>query len=152
MVGLVGGFVCSVLANVIYGPLNQLAMSRGDGTGLTPFGFAIQVGGRSIAWALAGMAMGLGQGLALRSKRLALYGLLGGILGGLLGGLLFDPIDLVLLGSNKPSAHWSRLVGFAVIGLSVGGLIGVVGLLARDAWLRMTRGRSPAKSFSFSKT
>src|SRR5262249_13153211 len=95
----------------------------------------------------AGMAMGLGQGVALRSKRLLLFGFIGGVVGGLLGGALFDPIDLVLLGGDKPSAHWARLVGFSVIGASVGGMIGVVELMARDAWLRMTEGPLAGKEF-----
>ena len=147
LVGLIGGLVCSIAASVIYGPITHFAMKQGGGNGLSALGFALQVGGRSLAWALAGMAMGLGQGIALRSKRLAIYGFLGGVIGGLLGGLLFDPIDLILLGSDKPSAEWSRLVGFTVIGVSVGGLIGVVELLARDAWLRMTQGPLTGKEF-----
>jgi hypothetical protein len=100
-----------------------------------------------MAWCLAGMAMGLGQGIALRSSRLLLYGFIGGVVGGLLGGLFFDPIDLILLGSDKPSAHWSRFIGFGLIGLSVGAMIGIVELLARDAWLRMTRGPLTGKEF-----
>src|SRR5262249_17241373 len=113
----------------------------------TPLGFVLQMVGRSLAWGLAGMAMGLGQGLALRSKRLLLYGFLGGIVGGLLGGLLFDPVDMILLGPEKPSAHWSRLIGFACIGACVGAMIGVVELLARDAWLRMIEGPLAGKEF-----
>ncbi len=111
------------------------------------FGFLLQVMGRTIAWGLVGTAMGLGQGIALRSSRLLLYGLLGGVLGGLLGGMLFDPIDLLLLGPDKPSAHLSRLIGLAVIGVSVGAMIGLVELLARDAWLRMTQGPLTGKEF-----
>jgi hypothetical protein len=149
LVGFVGGFVSSILANVAYTPLTQLAMRQGGDNfaSLSTFGFVIQMLGRSLAWCLAGMAMGLGQGIALRSKRLLIYGLLGGVVGGLLGGLLFDPIDLILLGPDKPSAHWSRLIGFGVIGLSVGAMIGVVELLARDAWLRMTQGPLTGKEF-----
>lgn len=147
-VGFVGGFVFSLIAGIIYSPLNHLALNLSDtGAGLSPLGFAIQVIGRSLAWCLAGAAMGLGQGIALRSKRLLLYGLLGGIVGGLLGGLLFDPIDMILLGPDKPSAAWSRFAGFAVIGLSVGAMIGIVELLARDAWLRMTQGPLTGKEF-----
>lgn len=148
LVGFVGGFVCSLIANIVYSPLSELAMRQsGRGENLSAFGFVIQVIGRSFAWCLAGMAMGLGQGIALRSKRLLLYGFLGGVVGGLLGGLLFDPIDMIVLGPDKPSAHWSRLIGFSVIGLSVGGMIGVVELLARDAWLRMTQGPLTGKEF-----
>ncbi len=148
LVGVVGGFVCSLLANLAYAPLTALAMRTSESeSGLSTFGFIIQMFGRSLAWCLAGVAMGLGQGIALRSKRLLIYGLLGGVVGGLLGGLFFDPIDLLLLGPDKPSAHWSRLIGLAVIGASVGAMIGIVELLARDAWLRMTQGPLTGKEF-----
>lgn len=146
-VGFVGGFVTSGIANVVYAPLTHLAIKQAGAEGLSPFGFMLQLIGRSLAWCLAGSAMGLGQGIALRSKRLLVYGLIGGLVGGLLGGLLFDPIDLILLGRDKPSAALSRLVGFGVIGLSVGATIGIVELLARDAWLRMTQGPLTGKEF-----
>lgn len=148
VVGLAGGFLSGIIANIVYAPLTELALStNGEAEGFTAFGFLIQMGGRGIAWALAGCAMGLGQGIALRSGRLVIYGLIGGLVGGLLGGLLFDPIDMLLLGTDKPSAHWSRLVGFATVGLSVGVMIGVVELLARNAWLRMTQGPLTGKEF-----
>jgi hypothetical protein len=147
-VGLIGGFVSSLVAEVAYSPLHHLAMRQADeGTGLSSFGFVVQIVGRSLAWCFAGSAMGLGQGIALRSKRLLIYGLLGGLVGGLLGGLSFDPIDLIVLGPDKPSAALSRLIGFGVIGLCVGGMIGLVELLARDAWLRMTQGPLTGKEF-----
>lgn len=147
-VGIVGGFIFSLLADIIYSPLSHFASTLSHvGSGLSPVGFLLQVIGRSLAWCMAGAAMGLGQGIALRSKRLLLYGFLGGIVGGLLGGLLFDPIDVILLGSDRTSAIWSRLIGFAVIGLAVGVMIGVVELLARDAWLRMTQGPLAGKEF-----
>ncbi len=148
IVGLVGGFFSSIIANVVYSPLTDLAQRHSEaGGGLTAFGFLLQMVGRAIAWSLAGLAMGLGQGVALRSPRLLLFGLVGGVLGGLAGGLLFDPIDLIVLGVDKPSAHWSRMVGFTVIGAAVGAMIGVVELLARDAWLRMTEGSLAGKEF-----
>jgi hypothetical protein len=148
LVGFIGGFISSILANFAYHPLHSMAMAQwNEDQSLGAFGFLLQMIGRSLAWALAGMAMGIGQGIALRSKRLLLYGFLGGIIGGLLGGLLFDPIDMVLLTHDKPSAALSRLIGFAVIGLGVGASIGVVELLARDAWLRMTQGPLTGKEF-----
>jgi hypothetical protein len=148
LVGVVGGFVCSMAANIAYAPLTHLAMKTSESSSSwSTLGFVIQMFGRALAWCLAGVAMGLGQGIALRSKRLLVYGLLGGVLGGLLGGLLFDPIDQILLGPDKPSAHWSRLIGLAVIGASVGAMIGIVELLARDAWLRMTQGPLTGKEF-----
>lgn len=149
LIGFIGGFLSQFLAGLVYLPLNQLAMQQQvGGLGkLTTMGFLTQMSGRGLAWMLAGMAMGLGQGVALRSGRLFLYGFLGGAIGGLLGGLLFDPIDLLLLGVDKPSAHWSRLIGLCVIGAGVGVMIGVVELLARDAWLNMVKGPLAGKEF-----
>ncbi len=148
LVGFIGGLLSGILANLAYAPLNQLAMNQASGVNdLTLFGFVIQMIGRSLGWMLAGMTMGLGQGIALRSTRLLLYGFLGGIVGGLIGGLLFDPIDLILLGGVKPSSHWSRLVGIVAVGASVGLMIGLVELLARDAWLRMLEGPLAGKEF-----
>ncbi|WP_395741996.1 FHA domain-containing protein [Prosthecobacter sp.] len=147
-VGVVGGLVSGVIANIVYQPLTQWALSHGGETGgLSTAGFGIQMLGRTLAWGLAGMTMGLGQGIALRSQRLIAYGFIGGIVGGLLGGLFFDPVDIILLGTDKPSAHVSRLVGLGIIGLSVGAMIGVVELLARDAWLQMTQGPLKGKEF-----
>ncbi|MCS7303752.1 MAG: FHA domain-containing protein [Thermoguttaceae bacterium] len=151
LVGFLVGFVAQILAGLVYLPFQKIVMedihiAAGEFR-LSPLGFLVQMCGRGLAWCVAGAGMGLGQGIALRSKRLFLYGLLGGIVGGLLGGLFFDPIDILLLGIEKPSAHWSRLVGLAVIGASVGAMIGVVELLARDAWLRMVRGPLAGKEF-----
>lgn len=143
VLGFLGGFVSgNVLAELLYAPLTRFA-ARHAGT----LGFSLQTAGRGLAWALAGMTMGLGQGIALRSKRLLLYGFLGGLIGGLLGGLLFDPIDLLLLGRDKPSSAVARWVGFAIIGGMVGLFIGVVERLARDAWLRMVEGPLAGKEF-----
>ncbi|HEX7375542.1 MAG TPA: FHA domain-containing protein [Pirellulales bacterium] len=149
LVGFVGGFLSNIFASLVYQPLTHLAVQQaGDEVGsLSGFGFFVQMVGRAFAWMLAGMAMGLGQGIALRSKQLLLYGFLGGLIGGLLGGLLFDPIDMLLLGVDKPSAHYSRMIGITVVGMSVGGMMGLVELLARDAWLRMTEGPLAGKEF-----
>jgi pSer/pThr/pTyr-binding forkhead associated (FHA) protein len=61
--------------------------------------------------------------------------------------LFFDPIQYLIVGASAPSAHLSRLVGLAVIGAAVGAMIGIVELLARDAWVRMTAGPLAGKEF-----
>jgi len=149
LVGFIGCFVSAILANIVYAPLTRLAESQsGAGPGdLSTLGLVIQVSGRGLAWCLAGMAMGLGQGVALRSSRLLLYGFIGGAIGGLLGGLLFDPISLALPHNEEAGAEVSRGVGFTIIGAGVGLMIGVVELLARDAWLRMIQGPLAGKEF-----
>lgn len=148
IVGVVGGFFFSIVAGMVYGPVSDFAMKKmHGGGGFASVGFGLQVIGRAFAWALAGLAMGLGQGIALRSKRLLVYGLLGGAIGGLFGGLLFDPIDMIFLADEGVEANVSRLVGFAVIGAGVGAMIGIVELLSRDAWLQMTQGCLTGKEF-----
>jgi hypothetical protein len=148
LVGFVGGLVSGVVANIVYAPLTHAAHGQliSNSAGLRSIGFLLQMIARMMAWTLAGAAMGLGQGIALRSSKLLSYGFLGGIIGGMLGGLLFDPLDLVL-GSGRIGADSSRLIGFAVIGLAVGTMIGVVELLTRDAWLRMIEGPLAGKEF-----
>lgn len=139
-VGFVGGFITSLLAEVVYHVMTSFV--HGD----SPMAFVMQMTSRGLAWALAGLTMGLGQGISLRSKRLLIYGLLGGVVGGLLGGLVFDPIG-ALFSKDNPSGALSRCIGFTIIGLSVGAMIGIVELLARDAWLRMTKGPLAGKEF-----
>ena len=149
LAGFIGGYISTRFANLVYSPLSELAM-RQEGAaagGFSAFGFFVQMMARGLGWCFAGMAMGLGQGIALRSSRLLLYGFIGGLVGGLIGGLLFDPIDLLILGTDKPSAHVSRLIGICVIGATVGGVIGIVELVARDAWLRMVQGPLTGKEF-----
>jgi hypothetical protein len=148
LTGFIGGFVFSFVAGLAYKPIADAAASQmAAAHRITPFAFTVQLLGRTLAWTLVGMAMGLGQGIALRSKRLLMYGFIGGVIGGLLGGLLFDPLHLLLVGEHAPSAHLSRMISLTVIGLAVGAMIGVVELLARDAWLRMVEGPLAGKEF-----
>lgn len=149
LVGFVGGLVSGVVAGIIYTPLSAAAQHQLASASETSrsIGFLLQMIARMFAWTFAGAAMGLGQGIAMRSKRLVSYGFLGGIIGGMLGGLLFDPVDQIVIGADRVGAEWARLIGFAVIGIAVGVMIGVVELLTRDAWLRMIEGPLAGKEF-----
>jgi hypothetical protein len=148
LTGFIGGFVFSFVAGLAYRPISDAAASQmAAANRITPFAFTVQLLGRTLAWTLVGMAMGLGQGIALRSKRLLMYGFIGGVIGGLLGGLLFDPIHFLVAGEHAPSAHLSRAISLTIIGLAVGAMIGVVELIARDAWLRMVEGPLAGKEF-----
>jgi hypothetical protein len=145
--GLGLGFIAAVLAEVVYS-LGQ-GVVAGMRTGDQPTAALLaQMLSRGIAWAFVGTAMGLGQGIALRSRRMLMNGLLGGVIGALIGGLMFDPIDrLFHHGTIGASADLSRAVGFVVIGATTGLMIGVVELLARDAWLKMLAGPLAGKEF-----
>src|SRR5262249_51384863 len=108
--------------------------------------FLIHMMGRGMAWAVAAIPAGMGQGIALRERKVFLNGLLGGVLGGLLGGLLFDPIGELFSGPNG-QADLSRGVGFTVIGVMVGLFVGLVEQWTKTAWLLMRAGPLAGKQF-----
>lgn len=142
--GLVAGIVASVAAHILYAVFGVLMAPLQRGTGESAGAFMLQMMSRGIAWALAGIAMGLGQGIALRSRKLFMNGLIGGTVGGLLGGLLFDPINKLFHGDD---GSVSRAIGFIVIGLVTGLMVGIVELIAREAWLKMLAGPLAGKEF-----
>lgn len=150
--GLALGMITSLFGEFVYGLGRRLVEGMEGESGVSAAAFVTQMVTRGLAWAVTGAAMGLGQGIALRSKRMLLNGLLGGMIGALVGGMLFDPIDRLLHGGTVGAgAEASRAVGFLVIGLGAGLMIGVVELLARDAWLKMLAGPLAGKEFMLFK-
>jgi hypothetical protein len=147
--GVVGGFISILAGGIVYGFLGQLSS---DPTA-TPGAFVLQMLRRGLAWLVAGTAMGLGQGLALKSKRLLFNGFIGGILGGLAGGLLFDPISIVFYSRPMISGgELSRCIGFLFIGATVGLLIGITDMITRSSWLKVIAGPLRGKEFNFFQT
>lgn len=148
-VGMALGLVSIFLANIVFFIMNRVAEGIGGprAEGGRPTGLALLalIMGRGVAWAIAAIPAGIGQGVALRERKVLLNGLLGGVFGGLLGGLLFDPINLVL--SDGESAAVSRAVGFAVIGLMVGLFVGLVEQWTKTAWVLMRVGPLAGKQF-----
>ncbi|HEX9901690.1 MAG TPA: FHA domain-containing protein [Acidobacteriota bacterium] len=111
-------------------------------------GFLLLMIWRSIAWTLLFMAVGLGPGIALKSKKMAMNGFVGGMIGGAIGGLLFDPIFFLISGGSlAKEADLSRAVGFTLVGAFAGLMIGLVETLAKEAWLLMTAGPLKGKQF-----
>jgi Inner membrane component of T3SS, cytoplasmic domain len=150
-IGIAGGVISMLGAGFVYGLLGAIG-SGADPTASAP-AFLFQMFRRGLAWAIAGMAMGLGQGVALKSSKLKFNGFIGGLVGGLLGGLLFDPIGLMFTTRDAiPDAALSRALGLLVIGTVVGLMIGFTDLLTRDAWLKILSGPLRGKEFSFTRT
>jgi hypothetical protein len=151
-VGFGGGLVALIAAHFVFIIMVSIAVAfarRGrwaPGQGLNGFPFLIFMMGRGAAWALAAIPAGIGQGIALRDKKVALNGLLGAVLGGLLGGLLFDPIAAVFPPAND-QADLSRAVGMTTIGLLVGLMVGIVEQWTKTAWVQMKAGPLAGKQF-----
>ncbi|HEY6970828.1 MAG TPA: FHA domain-containing protein [Candidatus Angelobacter sp.] len=153
LIGLLAGFIGGVASLFVAGLVFTVLGKVGPESVSTVPSFLYFMFRRGLAWAIAGTAMGLGQGFALKSGKLKFNGFIGGMAGGLLGGLLFDPINLLFLGPDGISgAAISRAVGFTIIGAAVGLLIGFTDLLTRDAWLRVLSGPLQGKEFSFNRT
>jgi Ca-activated chloride channel family protein len=106
----------------------------------------IKMLGRSLAWAIVAIPAGLGQGIALREKKIVINGVIGAVLGGLIGGLLFDPIYRIF-SPDDGEAWLSRLIGFVFIGVMVGLFTGLVEGWTKTAWLLMRAGPLSGKQF-----
>ncbi len=141
--------VSSIAGGLIYGIMSGIAigMMPNPRAGGMPTGFAFLVlmMGRAAAWSVISIPAGLGQGIALKEKKVILNGVVGAVMGGLLGGLLFDPISVVFHATQRATV--SRGVGFVIIGLSVGLFVGLVEGWTKTAWLLMRAGPLAGKQF-----
>ena len=148
-VGFGGGLITLIPAIIIFAIMRGIAFQFWENPlqNRSPGGLALVIlmMGRAAAWAVAAIPAGLGQGIALKEKRVILNGIVGGVMGGLVGGLLFDPISLVFNATERATV--SRAVGFTVIGLSVGLFVGLVEGWTKTAWLLMRAGPLAGKQF-----
>jgi hypothetical protein len=149
-VGFLGSAVALIPTGMVFSLMSTLAVSVWEDpqpdempTGLA---FLILMMGRAAAWSIIAIPAGMGQGIALREKKVVVNGVVGAVLGGLVGGLLFDPISLVLI-SEDGQATYSRAVGFAAIGAFVGLFVGLVEGWTKTAWLLMQKGPLAGKQF-----
>lgn len=148
-IGLVGGIVLSIPTDLLYKLMSVVAAGIAIGKGedeLTGVALLVHMMGRAAAWSLSAIPAGLGQGIALRERKVILNGLLGALLGGLVGGFVFDPIAIALT-TDDGQATYSRAVGFALIGLFVGLFVGLIEGWTKAAWLLMRKGPLAGKQF-----
>ncbi len=148
-IGFGGGLVSSIAGGIIYTIMLGIAVSMmpNPRAGGMPSGFAFLVlmMGRAAGWSVIAIPAGLGQGIALKEKKVILNGVVGAVMGGLVGGLLFDPISVVFHATERATV--SRGVGFVIIGLSVGLFVGLVEGWTKTAWLLMRAGPLAGKQF-----
>lgn len=101
-----------------------------------------------LGWVLMGMGIGSIDGLFERSPRKIRNGILGGAIGGLVGGLLFDPLKTWIVSGTGLS---SRAISFTLLGLFIGGCIGLVQLLLREAWVIVMDGYQAGRQLTLTK-
>jgi hypothetical protein len=92
--------------------------------------------GRTVAWSLLGVLVGLGVGWASGSDARKRNGALGGLMGGALGGFIYQALTVTFPQSL------GRAIGFIVLGLLIGFFIGLVGELLKRGWLMVIRSQS----------
>ncbi|QDT41695.1 Glycogen accumulation regulator GarA [Gimesia alba] len=149
-VGFLGGLLALFPTGIVFGIMSAIALGLMEDPlpGEMPTGMALLVlmMGRAAAWSIVSIPAGIGQGIALKEKKVIINGLVGAVLGGLIGGLLFDPISLVLT-SEDGQATYSRAVGLTTIGIFVGLFIGLVEGWTKTAWVLMQKGPLAGKQF-----
>jgi hypothetical protein len=115
--GVVGGLVGSLPGELAFETL------RNAGLGLV---------GRALGWAVAGMFIGLAQGVRTRNLARVGRGILGGFIGGYLGGGAFELISIAF-----GQGVLSRLAADLILGATLGGLIFAVEIWLSNAWLQV---------------
>ena len=130
LIGCVGVFV----ADMVFTPLAR--------TGALP----IVIIGRTLGWAIMGIAAGLCPGIVAGSNVRIKQGALGGLIGGGIGGILFD----VLAGMTSGGSV-SRFVGFTITGLAIGVAVGLIEEFGKVYWLTALSGGREGRNFILAK-
>jgi hypothetical protein len=136
LVGSIGGLFGGLIGQLLYG--------------LTQWSAFLIFG-----WTLTGLLIGAAPGIygvvfallqgedSSGARRKLLNGVLGGTLGGFLGGLLFLALlqfFSLVLGDRASELGSPSLVGFLVLGLCIGLLIGLAQVVLREAWVTVESG------------
>jgi hypothetical protein len=103
--------------------------------------------GRSVSWAVLGLAIGVSQGLADRSRQRLIYGVIGGLLGGAVGGYLFEALRLAM--GNRYDL--SQGLGVVILGAGLGLGLALVEQVMRRAWVQVLSGRQEGRSYLLAK-
>ena len=158
-VSTLAGFVCGIAGGLTINIIRTIGFTLIPGSFPSKgarflyewpaIGIYIMVMARTAAWTIVGVSMGIGPGIALKSKKLLYNGIIGGVLGGFLGGLFFDPICILseILKGTAGGGALSRIVGFGFVGVFTGIFIGLIENIAKEAWVKIRTGALRGKNF-----
>jgi hypothetical protein len=138
---LLGGFIGGLIGTV--GGAGGLALGEwvfdlAGNEGIWP---------RALGWALFGLFVGMGDGIARRMPARIRYGMIGGLIGGLIGGSVFERLLILAQGGNRAVIQaWSGASGLIILGICIGAMVGLVESLLRVAWLTFLNGRFEGQS------
>ena len=137
IVGCVGGAVGLLAGQAVLWLIGTLAMQS-----YANFQRVVLPLSHAIGWAVLGVFVGAGEGARAGSWKKIGIGILGGVTGGLLGGFILEYVRLLL-----PRAGVSRLLGFAVLGVAIGGFYGLIERGMSFGILRVLTGSLKGKEF-----
>ncbi len=131
VMGIVGaaiGLAVNLVSGLVNGQWQRLALRALPGLvcgglggalgGLIGHGLYVLGLPRAVGWLIAGLGIGMVDGLYERSSSKIRNGLVGGGIGGLIGGILFDVVRQAIA---SPTGMSSRAVAFVVLGMCIGG-------------------------------
>jgi MFS family permease len=140
VIGAIGGMLAGLLGQTLYN------LSGG------------QLWCLLIGWVLIGMLIGASIGMfdlfrAMSSRqessaplRKTLNGVIGGFIGGLLGGL---PYGVLMTDPNLPRSN--LLIGFVLLGLCIGLMVGIAQVILKEAWIKVEQGFRPGRELMLMK-
>jgi hypothetical protein len=146
VLGTIGGAAGLLLADEVNLRLvGALGAERGN-----PLVFLGAVLARGLCWSLLGVAVGISEGVAARSRGKLSYGTLGGFLGGFLGGCLFDLCYRATGAASAPHSFlgslWTAL-GLMILGACIGALSALVQGVFQPALVKVMRGWQEGREY-----
>lgn len=146
-VGIISGMVGITIGQIFYAILSSQIPKVG------------LIVGRILGWGAFGALVGLSEGIVARSPKRMYQGLLGGAIGGELGGALFDFLALTVgtvfglaLRVEGEAGAPSRAVALVLLGAGIGLFIGLIELVARQAWIRVLYGTREGKDYPIDRS
>jgi hypothetical protein len=151
LIGAVGGFLGGAVSQILLNRIPSVLV-----------GVVVQAAG----WTFTGLLIGAAPGLFELLRRLffseatrgatkkTINGIVGGALGGLVGSVLYLALNgvLSLLLRDQADVFWTpAAVGFVVLGLCIGLLVGLAQVILKEAWIKVESGFRPGRELILSR-
>ena len=139
MSGIIGGGIGGLFGATIFTKIGGFIVERMDA--MSEAGVYL---GLAMGWGLLGLFIGMSGGIAERSWKKSVYGIIGGTIGGVVGGIIFNYL--------RSNIHYSATaIGLAFLGGSIGLGISLVEEALSTVKIRIIKGRNEGRTFSVTK-
>ena len=139
MSGIIGGGIGGLFGATLFTKIGGFIVERMDA--MSEAGVYL---GLAMGWGLLGLFIGMSGGIAERSWKKSVYGIIGGTIGGVVGGIIFNYL--------RSNIHYSATaIGLAFLGGSIGLGISLVEEALSTVKIRIIKGRNEGRTFSVTK-